>query len=213
MLRLECWGPYACFTRLELKSERVTYDMMTPSAARGIVEALYWHPNVKYVIDRIDLLSHIQLINLRRNEFKTKLNGKAEINKAKAGEPIYKSLSRERTQRAAIILSKVHYCIHYHFVLKQNDTQEMRDKVTAIINKRGHKGKCYTQPYLGCREYPAYFKLLRPEDVVTPIDETRDLGYMLYDLDYSDKEHNTPMFFRASLNHGIMNLRNVEVIK
>lgn len=213
MFRLECWGPYACFTRPEMKAERVSYDMMTPSAARGVVETLYWHPNVQYIIDQIDVLSPIEMMNLRRNELKSKLHGKDAVNEAKKGHAVFTDASIDRTQRAAVVLTNVHYCIHYHFLLKENDTQALRDKVTGIITKRGKNGKCFTQPYLGCREFSAHFKLLKPEEPIIPIKENRDLGYMLYDLDYSGEAHNTPMFFRAVLKDGVLNLRGVEVFR
>ena len=211
-IRLECWGAYACFTRPEMKVERVSYDVMTPSAARGLIEAIYWHPGLRYVIDEIDVLNPIRFMNVRRNEMQSKVPSSLISGKAKKGQLIYACPKEEIVQRAATILREVKYCIHAHF--------EMTDKAAAgdnpgkfqdILCRRAEKGQCYHQPYFGCREFPADFRFVEEGETVEPISETRDLGYMLYDMDFRDPAHIVPMFFRAKLEKGVLDLRNCEV--
>jgi CRISPR-associated protein Cas5d len=189
--RLKVWGEHACFTRPEMKVERVSYDIITPSAARGILEAIYWHNEIKWVIVQIDVLRPIRWMSIRRNEVGAVASG---------NNPIYIEENR-RQQRASLLLRDVAYVVHARFELK--DAGGGVEKYSNIFKRRAEKGQCYHRPYLGCREFPAYFELLDIEE--TPpvkIEETRDLGWMLNDLDYSDAGNITPRFFRAEMKNG-----------
>ena len=153
-VKIEVWGDYACFTRPEMKVERVSYDVMTPSAARGLVEAIYWHPGLAWRIDRIYVLKPIQFTNIRRNEVKSKIsaqNVRSVMNGAQ--KPLYISTSEDIQQRAAMVLKDVRYVIEAHFTLtdKANETDNA-GKFQDIIKRRLVRGQCYHQPYFGCRE-------------------------------------------------------------
>lgn len=213
--RIECWGPYACFTRPEMKAERVSYDIMTPSAARGIVEAIYWHPGIKYVIDEIDLLNPIKYTNVRRNEIKSKLSADKVVTAAKNNGNLNLYRQADIQQRASLILRDVHYCITVHFEMTPRaNPGDNPGKFCDILRRRARKGQCFYQPYFGTREFSAAFRLVEDNDVsIKPYPENRDLGYMLYDLDYHDPEHITPCFFHAKLENGVLNLRDCEVLK
>lgn len=211
-IRIECWGNYGCFTRPEMKVERVSYDCMTPSAARGLVEAIYWHPGLRYVIDEIAVLAPIRFTNIRRNEVKSKLSASTAISAAKSGKETYLLTKTDIQQRAAEVLKDVRYCITLHFEMtdKANATDNP-GKFKDILRRRAKKGQCYHQPYLGCREFPAGFRLVEDDETIIPYPIDRDLGYMLYDMDYSDPSHIRPQFFRAKLVNGVLDLRNCEV--
>ena len=211
-IRIECWGTYGCFTRPEMKVERVSYDCMTPSAARGLVEAIYWHPGLRYVIDEIAVLAPIRFTNIRRNEVKSKLSASTAISAAKSGKETYLLTKADIQQRAAEVLKDVRYCITLHFEMtdKANATDNP-GKFKDILRRRAKKGQCYHQPYLGCREFPAGFRLVEDDETIIPYPIDRDLGYMLYDMDYSDPSHIRPQFFRAKLVNGVLDLRNCEV--
>lgn len=209
---IECWGKYACFTRPEMKTERVSYDVMTPSAARGLVEAIFWHPGLKYVIDEIDVMAPIKFTNIRRNEVKSKLSASAVLKSVKDKREIHLIASQDIQQRAAMVLKDVHYCIKLHF--EMTDKANVTDnpgKFREILTRRARKGQCYHQPYLGTREFPARFRLVEDDEKIIPYPETRDLGFMLYDMDYQNPAQITPQFFRAKLVKGVMDLRNCEV--
>ncbi len=211
-IRLECWGDYACFTRPEMKVERVSYDVMTPSAARGLIEAIYWHPGLRYVIDEIDVLRPIRFTNVRRNEVKAKLLASDVMTKAKSGEALFLSTQENIAQRAATILQDVRYCIHAHFEMTDKANEgDNPGKFQDILCRRARKGQCFHQPCFGCREFPANFRLVEEGETVTSIPETRPLGYMLYDMDFRDPSHIVPMFFNAKLEAGVLDLRNCEV--
>ena len=210
-IRIEVWGPYGCYSRPELKTERVSYDVITPSAARGLVESIYWHPGLLYTIDRIYLLSPIQFTNIRRNEVKSTLLSSAALSAAKGGTPPVLYTSQEIQQRAALVLQDVHYVIECHFTMTDKAAPgDNPGKFQDILRRRLRKGQCYHQPCFGCREFPAHFREW-PEDEIHPLDVTQDLGLMLYDLDYSDPENIRSQFFRAKLVHGVLDCRNVEV--
>ena len=210
-IRIEVWGPYGCYSRPELKTERVSYDVITPSAARGLVESIYWHPGLLYTIDRIYLLSPIQFTNIRRNEVKSTLLSSAALSAAKGGTPPVLYTSQEIQQRAALVLQDVHYVIECHFTMTDNAAPgDNPGKFQDILRRRLRKGQCYHQPCFGCREFPAHFREW-PEDEIHPLDVTQDLGLMLYDLDYSDPKNIRSQFFRAKLVHGVLDCRNVEV--
>lgn len=216
-VRLEAWGDYACFTRPEMKVERVSYDVMTPSAARGILEAIFWHPGMKYVIDRIHVLSPIAFANIRRNEVKSKVSASAVYeHMTGGGKNLYLNTSEDIQQRAAMILQNVRYVIEAHFELVPDKmgAGDSVGKFSEMLKRRIEKGQCYHRPYFGCREFPVQFQMWKEKDIPTAYpNETRDLGFMLYDMDYRDQQNIRPMFFRAKLENGILDLRNVEVLR
>jgi len=225
---LEVWGDYACFTRPEMKVERVSYDVITPSAARAIFEAILWKPAIKWHIRQIEVLSPIRNISVRRNEVGSTAGtgSKKEI-----------LIEDNRLQRAGLLLRDVRYRIHawmeYIPVNKRRgnyktvpeilwDTDEIADikgsievyeakkdenpgKYLAMFERRAKKGQCFNQPYLGCREFSANFEFISDSakyNEYTPIKETRDLGFMLYDLDFSNPKDIRPAFYRAELQNG-----------
>lgn len=213
-VKIEVWGKDACFTRPEMKTERVSYDVITPSAARGIVEAIYFHPGMRWRIDRIYVLSPIRFTNLRRNEVKDKiLSGNAlQAANGTAKEP-YIVTSKSIQQRAALMLQDVHYVIEAHFDMTDRAApSDNPGKFQDIIKRRLRRGQCYSQPYLGCRECTAHVRLWENGEIPA-IPETRDLGWMLYDMDYSDPANIEPMFFRAQMVNGLIDLVDCEVVK
>ncbi len=210
-MKIEVWGDYACFSRPEMKTERVSYDVMTPSAARGIVEAVYWHPGLRYHIDRICLLKPIRFTNVRRNEVKSTLLSSAALAAAKGGTPPVLYTSQDIQQRAALILQDVHYVIECHFTMTEKASAgDNAGKFQDILRRRLQKGQCYHQPCFGCREFPAYFREWTDKEIPT-VDVTQDLGFMLYDIDYSDPQNLIPQFFRARLVNGVLDCRDAEV--
>ena len=215
-VRVRLWGDYALFSRPEMKVERCSYDVMTPSAARGMLEAIYWHPGMRWVIDKIYVRKPIQFTSIRRNEVKSKVlagNVLSAINGG--GKPLYISSREEIVQRASILLRDVEYVVEAHFEMTPKAAPgDNEGKFKDIIMRRLRRGECYHQPYFGCREFPARFALYEEEEVDTAYDGTeRDLGYMLYDLDYSDTEDIKPMFFRAVMKDGVLDVRNCEVVR
>ena len=216
-VRLEVWGDYACFTRPEMKVERVSYDVMTPSAARGIMEAIFWHPGMKYVIDRIHVLSPIAFANIRRNEVKSKVSASAVYeHMTGGGKDLYLNTSEDIQQRAAMVLQNVRYVIDAHFELVPDKmgAGDNVGKFSEMLKRRIEKGQCYHRPYFGCREFPVQFQMWEEKDIPTAYpNETRDLGFMLFDMDYRDPQNIRPMFFRAKLENGVLDLRNVEVLQ
>lgn len=208
-IRLEVWGDYALFTRPEMKVERVSYDVMTPSAARGLIEAIFWHPGLRWIIDRIHVCAPIRFSNLRRNEVKATVSARTARTVMERGKgELYLSASDNIQQRAAMLLRDVRYVIEAHFDL--TDAAAPGDncgKFQDIIKRRVQKGQFYHQPYLGCREFPANFRLYE-EEISHPqeLAGERDLGWMLYDLDYSDPENITPLFFRGILRDGVLDV-------
>ena len=210
--RIECWGPFACFTRPEMKAERVSYDIMTPSAARGLVEAIFWHPGMKYVVDEIDLLSPIRYTNVRRNELKSKISPSRVRSIARNGGDLSLYRQNDIQQRAGLILRDDHYCISVHFEMTSMvNAGDNPGKFCEMLRRRARKGQCYYRPYLGTREFAAGFALVEDDEQIVTYPETRDLGYMLYDMDYRDPQNMTPGFFHAILVNGVLDLRNCEV--
>lgn len=204
-VQVEVWGDYACFSRPELKVERVSYDVIPPSAARGLLEAIYWHPGIRWVIDAVYVLAPVQFTNIRRNEVKSKVSA-SNVRSAMTGggKAPYLNASDDIQQRAAMVLTDVHYVIEAHFDL--TDKMAPSDncgKFSDIMRRRLEKGQCYHQPCFGTRECIAHFRGWSG-DAIPTIDETRDLGLMLYDMDYGDPANITPMFFRAKLDHGVL---------
>lgn len=209
---VEVWGDYACFSRPEMKVERVSYDVMTPSAARGLLESIYWHPGLMWVIDRIHVCSPIRFTNIRRNEVKDTISLKKAETILKNGGDFYLSTSESIQQRAAMVLRDVHYVIEAHFQMTAKASpSDNPGKFRDIMRRRLEKGQFYHQPYFGVREFPANF---RPCQTVPPCPESLcgevDLGWMLLDLDYQDPQNITPKFFRAVLRDGVLEVPSMD---
>jgi CRISPR-associated protein Cas5d len=190
-VRLRVSGDHACFTRPEMKVERVTYDVMTPSAARGILEAIHWKPAIRWVIDKIHVLNPIRFQSIRRNEVGSKAPAgkiKTAMNRGSLeGLHLLVDDDRQRQQRASTVLFDVAYVIEAHFDLTDRaGLDDSEGKHLDMFNRRATRGQCFHQPCLGTREFAAHFELL-PPDAPPPrtIDETRDLGFMLWDIDHS----------------------------
>jgi CRISPR-associated protein Cas5d len=189
-----------------MKAERVSYDVITPSAARGVLEAIHWKPAICWVVDRIHILNEIRFDNIRRNEVGSKIP-KRNVEQAMRGDAVVlcQYASEDRQQRASLVLRDVSYVIEAHFEMTDeagpNDTPE---KHYNMIIRRARQGQCYHRPYLGCREFPAYFELVEGAIPVSPYKGERDLGWMLLDIDYNDNM--TPRFFRATMRDGIIDV-------
>jgi CRISPR-associated protein Cas5d len=212
-IKLKVWGDYACFTRPEMKVERVSYDVMTPSAARGILEAIYWKPSIRWAIDRIHVLNEIRFDNIRRNELGGVLSVSA-INKAiKDGKsPVETFIEEDRQQRAAIILKDVVYIIEAHFeFIGEEDNNPAKHK--DIFERRAGQGQYFHHPYLGCREFSAHFELVEGDTPKPALSGEKDLGWMLHDIDF--KNNMEAGFFRAVMNDGVINIPPVgsEMVK
>ncbi len=234
---LEVQGDYACFTRPEMKVERVSYDVITPSAARAIFDAILWKPAIFWKIKRIEVLSPIKWISVRRNE----------VGKVASPRSDGMFIEDERQQRAGLFLRDVKYRLFAEFEFIPPDQRgkvhnpvpeylinsedkadlakleeradEKEAKYAAMFERRAKKGQCFNQPYLGCREFSASFRLVDPvKEPATPIDETRDLGWMLYDMDFPKPGKSNdikPMFFKAQMNNGVIIVpdRNSEEVR
>lgn len=212
-IKMEVWGDYACFTRPEMKVERVSYDVPTPSAARGMVESVYYHPGLKWHVDKIYVCKPIRFTNILRNEVASKISARNVLTEANGKKRSYIDRNADIQQRATTMLRDVHYVIEAHFEMTEKaNPSDNPGKFQDIVKRRLRSGQAYMQPYLGCRECTAHFRLWEGGDIPT-IDETRDLGYMLYDMDYSDPENIQPMFFRAQMVHGVIDLTDCEVVK
>ena len=216
---IDVWGDYACFTRPEMKVERVSYDVITPSAARAIFEAIFWKPAIRWNVTKIEVLAPIKWISVRRNEV------------GKVMSPLTKQIFIEddRQQRAGLFLRDVRYRLYAELEYINSDNrkssrltipEELIDseekqligkdenpgKYNAMFERRARKGQCFNQPYLGCREFSCHFRLVeKPEnEEKQAIIETRDLGFMLYDMDFTNEKNPTAMFFRVQMNNGII---------
>ncbi len=207
-VRLHVWGEYACFTRPEMKVERVSYDAMTPSAARGILEAIHWRPAIRWQVDRIHVLKPIRFENLRRNELGSKIapGNVRQAMKAGTTESIRTVIEDDRQQRAGTLLRDVAYVVEAHFTLTEaagaDDTEA---KHLAMFNRRAARGQCFHRPYLGTREFAADFALAgdpMPRSQLPPDQRDRDLGWMVHDIDFGDGM--TPRFFRAVMRNGVI---------
>ncbi len=201
---LEVRGDFACFTRPEMKVERVSYDVITPSASRAVFDAILWKPAIRWHIRRIEVLSPIRWINLRRNELGgvvSERNVKTAMKNGNGQLGTY--IEDDRQQRAGLFLRDVRYRLHGQFELLNK--REGPEKYAEMFQRRARKGQCFNQPYLGCREFSADFRLAEnPDEEAPPIAETRDLGWMLYDLDYSDHTSPSPRFFNARMENGVI---------
>lgn len=208
-IRLRVSGRHACFTRPEMKVERVSYDVMTPSAARGILEAIHWKPAIRWVIDRIHVLKPIRFQSIRRNEVGSKVsaaNVKKAMNRGDL-DGLALVVDADRQQRAAMVLVDVAYVIEAHFEMTPRaGSDDNEGKHLDTFNRRAGRGQCFHQPCLGTREFAAEFELL-PAEAPLPdaIDETRDLGIMLWDIDHA-APGKPSMFFRAGLERGVMHV-------
>lgn len=206
---LELFGPYACFTRPEMKVERVSYDVMTPSAARACFEAILWKPAIRWHIRRIEVLQPIRWINLRRNEVASVVSTRNVETAMKHGSgDLALYIEDDRQQRAGLFLRDVAYRVHADLEFRREaDRDGTAMKYQEMFERRASKGQCVNQPYLGCREFAAMFRLVNnPVTEPTPITETRDLGFMLHDLDFTNPADPQPRFFRARLENGTVNV-------
>jgi CRISPR-associated protein Cas5d len=202
-VKLKVWGDWACFTRPEMKVERVSYDVITPSAARAIIEAIYWKPSIRWIIDSITVLNKPKFDNIRRNEIAVKL-AKGSVNKAMQDgvSKVEVFIEENRQQRAAMVLRDVAYILEAHFEPLNNDGANA-GKHLDMFNRRLAKGQCFYQPYLGTREFSSSFAPVT-ESESSMLEGEKDLGWMLFDMDFSDKEKPKPMFFNAQMINGLI---------
>ena len=216
-LKLHVWGDRACFTRPEMKVERVSYDAMTPSAARGILEAIHWKPAVRWVVDRIHVLKPIRFENLRRNELGHKIPAGNVLRALNRGttEGLHTLIEDDRQQRATTLLRDVAYVIEAHFVLTgAAEADDTAAKHLAMFNRRAAKGQCFHRPYLGTREFAADFALVEdamPPSTLAADQRDSELGWMLHDIDYGDGM--TPRFFRAELRNGVIDVPALDALE
>jgi len=205
---LEVSGDFACFTRPEMKVERVSYDVITPSSARSIFEAILWKPAIRWHIHKIEVLQPIRWINVRRNEVGAVIsarNVKTAMKQGKGNLCLY--IEDERQQRGGLFLRDVKYRLHASFEMTEKAGDgDTPVKFSEMFERRATRGQCFNQPYLGCREFSAGFRLVDTDDEPEPISENRDLGWMLYDMDYSDAKDPKPLFFRAMLSNGVVDV-------
>ena len=205
-VQVKVWGDYACFTRPEMKVERVSYDVITPSAARGILEAIHWKPAIRWIVDRIHVLNPIRFDTIRRNELASKIPAGSVKKVMKGGaQPLRVLIEEDRQQRAALVLRDVAYVIEAHFVQTPKAGPGDNDgKHLDTFNRRVSKGQCFQRPYLGCREFPAFFEPVKEPLPSSALRGECDLGWMLHDIDYP--ENMEPRFFRASMLDGVIDV-------
>jgi len=205
-ITLKTWGDYACFTRPEMKVERVSYDIMTPSAARGILEAIYWKPAITWKIDKIHVINQIKFDNIRRNEVLGKIPAQ-KVKAAYAGSeaPLFIDSNEERVQRASLVLRDVCYYIEAHFEMTDKaGSDDDPKKHYNIALRRMRRGQYYHHPYFGCREFPVNFELFEEDIPASAYNGEKDLGFMLYDIDFDDD--NKAIFFRANMEDGVVDV-------
>lgn len=203
-------GPRACFTRPEMKAERVSYDAITPSAARGLIEAVYWKPAIRWVIDSIEVLNEIRFDTFRRNEVGSKLSYQNAKKAMSKDAPVCLIATDEQQQRATLHLRDVAYVIKAHFELTDEAGEEDTvEKHYNIALRRLRNGQHFHQPYFGCREFSADVSLMESDESVPRSHyadvEEKDLGFMLYDIDFANDM--TPMFYRAIMCHGVIDVK------
>jgi CRISPR-associated protein Cas5d len=210
-IKLRVWGEFALFSRPEMKAERVSYDVPTPSAARGIIEAIYWKPQIRWVIDKIHVLKPIRFTNIRRNEVDQKLPP-GNVKKAmKGGEAPSLHVEDHRQQRASLLLKDVDYIFEARFEIldpTEQDGSKLADptgKHLDMFNRRASVGQFHHAPVLGCREFPAHFSLVEEDPPVSELQGETDLGFMLYDIDFTNNM--TPIFYRARMTNGVIDVR------
>jgi CRISPR-associated protein Cas5d len=228
-ITLKASGDYALFSRPEMKVERVSYDVMTPSAARGVLEAIYWKPQIRWIIDEIHVLNPIRFTNIRRNEISSKISvkGTAGVNAAMLNPDIrpFMDVAENRQQRASLLLKDVAYIIkaRVHLLDTRIDkngpefpANEAAGKHLEMFKRRALKGQAFQQPYFGCREFPVRFELIENEaDLPKPhpnfiTGQPKDLGFMLHDIEFDQDratkkvKSTTPHFFRATMTDGVI---------
>lgn len=221
---LEVRGDYACFTRPEMKVERVSYDLITPSAARAVFEAILWKPSIRWRIRRIDVLAPVKWISVRRNEVgavASTRNAQAAMNAGHGELALY--IEDERQQRAGLFLRDVAYRLYADMEMIGDDARSNPGKYLAMFSRRAEAGQCINQPYLGCREFAARFRPVALTETgdgdFQPVTNepsalqewSADLGWMLHDMDFSTPSNPTPRFFRARVERGVLDLSRVEV--
>jgi CRISPR-associated protein Cas5d len=207
---LEVSGEFACFTRPEMKVERVSYDVITPSAARAVFEAILWKPAIRWHICKIEVLNPIRWMNLRRNEVASVVPAGAVKSAMKQGKgQLGLYIEEDRQQRAGLFLRDVRYRLHADFELLSQGTDNTQVKFAEMFKRRASKGQCFNQPYLGTREFSCAFKLVdgnEPLQIDKELQGTRELGWMLYDMDFADTDNPMPRFFQATLRDGVLNV-------
>lgn len=207
-VQLHIWGDRACFTRPEMKVERVSYDVLTPSAARGILEAIHWKPAIRWHIDRIHVLRPIRFQSIRRNEVGAKASAATAASAMKRGTTAGLGIAVDdnRQQRAALVLTNVAYVIEAHFSMTDKaGPEDTPAKHISMFNRRAAQGQCFHRPCLGTREFPAEFALIEegaPLPESTLVERNRDLGWMLHDIDFANG--NASRFFRAEMKDGMI---------
>ncbi|WP_024888941.1 type I-C CRISPR-associated protein Cas5c [Luteimonas huabeiensis] len=208
-IKLHVWGERALFTRPEMKAERVSYDTITPSAARGILEAIHWKPAIRWVVDTLLVLKPIRFESIRRNEVGNKLSADSVRKAMRSGRPgdVASFVEDDRQQRATTLLRDVGYVITAHFELTDKaGPDDSVGKHLDIFNRRARRGQCFQAPCLGTREFPASFALIEHDDPLPAPDPAmageRDLGWMLHDLDFANGA--VPHFFRARMVDGLI---------
>ncbi|UJS22937.1 type I-C CRISPR-associated protein Cas5c [Thiothrix winogradskyi] len=205
---LEVTGDFACFTRPEMKVERVSYDVITPSAARAVFEAILWKPAIRWHIRKIEVLKPIRWINLRRNEVSGVVPAgavKSAMKQGKGNLGMY--IEEDRQQRAGLFLRDVRYRLHAEFEMLDNNPENNSVKFAEMFKRRASKGQCFNQPYLGTREFSCDFRLVEADTTpVQPLPETRELGWMLYDMDFADTANPMPRFFQAKMQDGVIHI-------
>jgi len=204
---LEVSGSFACFTRPEMKVERVSYEVMTPSAARAVFESILWKPAIRWRVHRIEVLKPIHWINLRRNEVSAVVSTRNVQQAMAAGRgTLGLCIEDERQQRAGYFLRDVGYRIHADLSIAAGCNEPLM-KYIEMFTRRSSKGQCVNQPYLGCREFAADFRLVTADALAaSPISDTRELGWMLHDLDFTDPLDPKPRFFNAKLVNGVVHV-------
>ena len=214
---LEISGEFACFTRPEMKVERVSYDVITPSAVRAVFESILWKPAIRWQPEKVEVLAPIRWTTIRRNEVGSKIstaNVRSAMQRGVGAMALY--VEEERQQRASLLLRDVCYRVTASFALTERagEGDNLR-KFAEMFERRAAKGQCINQPYLGCREFACDFRLVDPRAEPAEIPEElhgeRDLGWMLYDIDFSDAANPQPRFFPARMNDGVLRIRESEV--
>lgn len=211
---LEVRGDYACFTRPEMKVERVSYDFITPSAARAVFESILWKPEIRWVVEKIEILAPVRWISVRRNEVGAVVSTRNVQNAMQGGSAalgLY--IEEERQQRAGLFLRDVAYRLHARIEPVKGEALTNPAKYADMFGRRASKGQCVNQPYLGCREFDARFRLVtNPAGEPEPLSTLDgDFGWMLYDMDFTSPADPQPMFFRAQVARGALDLTTAEV--
>lgn len=213
LVRVRLSGDFACFSRPEMKVERVSYEVMTPSAARGVLDAILWRPEMRWVVKRIEVLRPIRFISLRRNEIQGKISPRTVArwmtDPATYVPQAAGAGSDEATPRNTLALRDVAYVVEAEPLVFEPDAENHPTKYLAMFNRRVEKGQCYLRPYLGCREFACDF--MPPDPDERPLPETRDLGLMLYDIAFRG-EGNRAHFFKARLEGGVLDVDPARVL-